>query len=66
MLFGLFESKEEKRWCLEELDLKNEIERLKAVRQGMPYFGTRYVDDDRTPEEREASRRRIRNYLQGL
>jgi aspartyl/asparaginyl-tRNA synthetase len=53
-MFG-FESKSEKRERLEKLDYENALGRLKAKKEGKPYFGSRYEDDDRSSEERKLS-----------
>lgn len=42
-----FESKAEKQRRLEELDRKNEQEKLQAEKKGLPFIGVRYEDDYR-------------------
>ena len=50
MFFGLFggETRREKQLRLELNDLRNEVGELKAKQQGVPYYGSKYVDDYRT------------------
>jgi len=41
-----FESKREKNLRLQLLDAQNEIGRLKAEKEGIPFFGTKYSDSE--------------------
>ncbi|AMM45033.1 hypothetical protein SP15_231 [Bacillus phage SP-15] len=66
MLFGLFESKSEKTARLEKHDLEQELRRREAKKDGLPFFGSVYEDDYRTPEQKEASRLSIRERLDEL
>jgi len=47
------ETENEKQNRFKLLDLKNEMEKDKAEREGKPYFGIRYQDDDRRYKESE-------------
>lgn len=52
MFFDLFESKSERELRFLKSDLENEVHRLDCERRGIPFFGTRYQDDTRKPEEK--------------
>lgn len=52
MFFDLFESKAERELRFLKSDLENESRRLECERKGIPFFGTRYEDDTRRPEEK--------------
>lgn len=42
-----FESRREKDLRLKILDMENELRKLHAEKNNIPFFGTRYMDDDR-------------------
>lgn len=47
-----FESKAEKQLRLLTLDIENKFKKEQATREGRPYFGVRYEDDDRKESEK--------------